>query len=159
VKGPLTSDIAPALRAWPQILVGGAIVLGFAVDLILGLDRPHALFTLVGGPLIVAAVLTNIWCARLLKEHDTPIQANRPARALVTDGPYFYTRNPIYASYVALVLGLGLVLGSWTLTLLAPFVAVALHYISVLPEERHLQQKFGEKYAQYTSETPRWLFR
>lgn len=159
MKGLPTSDIAPALRAWPQLFVLGAVVMGLAVDLILGLDRPHALFTLVGGPLVAAAVLTNLWCARLMREHETPIQANRPATALVTDGPYSYTRNPIYASYVALVFGLGLVLGSWTLTLLAPFVAVALHYISVLPEEHHLQQKFGEKYAQYTSETPRWLRR
>jgi protein-S-isoprenylcysteine O-methyltransferase Ste14 len=157
VKGPLTSDVAPAVRAWPQLLVLGAIVLGLAVDLIFGLDRPHELFTLVGGPFVVAAVLTILWCARLLREHETPIQANRPATALVTDGPYFYTRNPIYASYVALVFGLGLVIGSWTVTLLAPVVAVALHYISVLPEERHLQQKFGDKYAEYALETPRWL--
>lgn len=156
---PLTSDTGLALRPWPQLLVGGAIVLGLAVDLILGVDRPHALFTVVGGPLVVAAVLTNLWCARLLRGHDTPIQANRPATALVTDGPYFYTRNPIYVSYVALVFGLGLVLGSWTVTLLAPVVAVALHYMNVRPEERHLRQKFGEKYAQYASETPRWLRR
>ena len=156
---PLTSEIAPALRPWPQLLVGGAIVLGLAVDLILGTERPDALLTVIGGPLAVAAVLTNLWCARILREHNTPIQANRPATALVTDGPYFYSRNPIYVAYVALVFGLGLVLGSWTVTLLAPLVGVALHFMSVLPEERHLQQKFGERYEQWAGETPRWVFR
>ena len=156
---PLTTEIAPALRPWPQLLVGGAIVLGLAVDLTLGTDRPDALLTVIGGPFAAAAVLTILWCARLLREHETPIQANRPATALVTDGPYFYSRNPIYVAYVALVFGLGLVLGSWTVTLLAPLVGVALHYLSVMPEERHLQQQFGEKYKQYVSETPRWLFR
>ena len=155
----LTSETAPALRPWPQLLVGGAIVLGLAVDLSLGTDRPDALLTVIGGPLVVAAALTNLWCARVLREHDTPIQANRPANALVTEGPYFYSRNPIYVSYVTLVFGLGLVLGSWTVTLLAPVVAVALHYLSVLPEERHLHQKFRAKYAQWAGETPRWLFR
>ncbi len=159
MKEPHKPDNAPTLRPWPQLIVGGAIVLGLAVDLILGLDRPHALFTMIGGPLVAAAVLTNLWCARVMREHDTPIQANRSATALVTDGPYFYSRNPMYVSYVALVFGLGLVLGSWTVTLLAPLVAVALHYMNVLPEERHLRQKFGDEYAQYASETPRWLSR
>ncbi|ARN83460.1 hypothetical protein B1812_07170 [Methylocystis bryophila] len=143
----------------PQILVGGAIIGGLAVDLALGTDRPDALFTVIGGPIVVLAVLTILWCARMMREHDTPFQATRAATALVTDGPYVHSRNPIYVSYVALVFGLGLVLGSWTVTLLAPLVGVALHFLSVLPEERRLQQTFGEKYDEWAAETPRWLFR
>ena len=159
MKPPPAPEEPPARRPWPQILVFGAIFGGLAVDFALGSGRPDALFTVIGGPLVVVAVLTIMWCARLLREHHTPIQAYRPAAALVTDGPYFYSRNPIYAGYVALVFGLGLVLGSWTVTLLAPLVAVALHFLSVLPEERHLQQKFGERYDEWAAETPRWLFR
>jgi len=159
VKPPTPPEEPPVRHPWPQLLVGAAIIGGLAVDIALGFERPDALFTVIGGPLVVAAILTIMWCARLLRERDTPFQANRPARALVTDGPYVYSRNPIYVGYVALVFGLGLVLGSWTVTLLAPLVAVALHFLSVLPEERHLQQKFGEEYDQWAADTPRWLFR
>ena len=159
MKPPPPPEEPPARQPWPQLLVCGAILGGLAVDFMLGSARPDALFTVIGGPLVVAAVLTIVWCARILREHHTPIEAYRPATALVTDGPYFYSRNPIYAGYVALVFGLGLVLGSWTVTLLAPFLALALHFFSVLPEERHLRQKFGEEYDQWAAETPRWLVR
>jgi protein-S-isoprenylcysteine O-methyltransferase Ste14 len=155
----IARDTPPARLPWPQLLAGGAIIGGLAVDLLLGTERPHALFTMIGGPIVVAAILVNLWCARLLREHGTPIEANRPATELVVDGPYMYTRNPIYVCYVALVFGLGLALGSWTVTLLAPLVGVGLHFMSVLPEERHLQRKFSEKYAEWAAYTPRWVFR
>jgi protein-S-isoprenylcysteine O-methyltransferase Ste14 len=152
-------EAPPARLPLPQILVGVAIIGGLAVDLALGTDRPDALYTVIGGPIVVVAVLTIVWCARMMREQETPFQANRPATALVTEGPFLYSRNPIYVSYVALVFGLGLVLGSWTVTLLAPLVGLALHYLSVLPEERHLQQKFGKDYDIWAAETPRWLFK
>ncbi len=152
-------EVRPARLPLPQMLVGGAIIGGLAVDLALGAESPDALFTVIGGPIVVVAILTIIWCSRMMREKETPFQANRAATALLTEGPFFYSRNPIYVSYVALVFGLGLVLGSWTVTLLAPLVGVALHYLSVLPEERHLQQKFGEDYEIWALDTPRWLFK
>jgi len=152
-------EVPPARLPLPQILVGAAIIGGLAIDLALDTDRPDALFTVIGGPIVVVAVLTIMWSARVMQEQETPFQANRPATALVTEGPFRFSRNPIYVSYVALVFGVGLVLGSWTVTLLAPLVGVALHYLNVLPEERHLQQKFGKDYEIWAAETPRWLFK
>jgi protein-S-isoprenylcysteine O-methyltransferase Ste14 len=76
---------------------------------------------------------------------------------LVKSGPYQFTRNPMYV-------GMLLVLFGWFLFLhnLCGFVFVVLYLViltelQIKPEERLLEQLFGQQYQDYKKSVPRWI--
>ena len=87
----------------------------------------------------------------------TNIDPMLPARAIVTSGPFRYSRNPLYLALTLLYLGLTLALNTWWgLVMLVPLFIVMDRGV-VLREERYLEQKFGEIYRQYRSDVRRYL--
>ncbi|MEN9538661.1 MAG: hypothetical protein RLZZ126_896 [Pseudomonadota bacterium] len=89
----------------------------------------------------------------------TTVNPLRPQRAshLVTGGVYQTTRNPMYV-------GMALILTAWAVFLAAPVSllgpAVFVGYITrfqIQPEERALQQLFGDEFRVYCDKVPRWL--
>lgn len=155
------SDPPPSRLPWPPILVAIVIVAGLACDSLSG-GALSAFVTvpwagLVGGVIVALAFANDLWCAATLARHQTTILPHRASARLVIDGPYSWSRNPIYVSHVALVLGLGFLLGSPFIILLAPALALALRKLSIEPEERHLVRKFGDEYRAYIARTRRWL--
>jgi protein-S-isoprenylcysteine O-methyltransferase Ste14 len=81
----------------------------------------------------------------------------RPSSALVTSGPYRFTRNPMYLGmaflYIALALALGFV---WPLIVL-PLVIAAVDQLVIAIEEAYLVRRFGQPYCDYMAETRRWI--
>jgi protein-S-isoprenylcysteine O-methyltransferase Ste14 len=81
----------------------------------------------------------------------------RPTTALVTSGPYRFTRNPMYLGISLVYLGLALLCDApWALLLLAA-VVVALDVAVIRPEERFLTARFGDAYRDYAQRVRRWL--
>jgi protein-S-isoprenylcysteine O-methyltransferase Ste14 len=87
----------------------------------------------------------------------TTILPHRRSDALVTSGPFRRFRNPIYLGDVMVLLGLAeLTKNIW-------FVAVAIAFaglvtwLAILPEERHLEARFGEAWRHYKARSRRWL--
>ena len=79
------------------------------------------------------------------------------SRALVTDGPFAFTRNPLYVTMTLLYVATAVAFDSlWALALL-PFGLAALVWGAILPEERYLSEKFGEDYDAYRRRVRRWL--
>lgn len=155
------ADAPPARAPWPPMLIALAIMGGLALDRLSG----GALSGLVsfsgapalGGVIVALALANDAWCAFVFARHNTTILPHRAAARLATDGPFRWSRNPIYVSHVAVVLGLGLLLASPFIILLTPLLAFGLQKLSVEPEERHLMAKFGEDYRAYMARTRRWL--
>jgi protein-S-isoprenylcysteine O-methyltransferase Ste14 len=75
----------------------------------------------------------------------------------VRTGPYRFSRNPIYLSFILLVLGLSLWLNDlWLLLTLVP--AIGIITVVVIPrEERFLEENFREQYSNYKAAVRRWL--
>jgi protein-S-isoprenylcysteine O-methyltransferase Ste14 len=78
-------------------------------------------------------------------------------RAIVRQGLYRYSRNPMYVSMAAAVFGEAWLLGSASLLLYAGAVLLFFHLIVVFLEEPHLRRKNGASYLEYCRKTPRWL--
>jgi protein-S-isoprenylcysteine O-methyltransferase Ste14 len=159
---PFPDENAPPARApWPPILMALTILAGLALDAASG----QALASLVafpgakllGGAVVALALANDAWCAATFARHRTTILPHRAASHLATDGPFRWSRNPIYISHVAVVLGLGLLIGSPFTVLLTPLLALGLQKLAVEPEERHLLAKFGADYQAYMARTRRWL--
>lgn len=89
----------------------------------------------------------------------TTVNPLRPERssALVSDGVYRLTRNPMYLGMALLLTAWALHLGAW-LALAGPLLFIA--YITrfqILPEERVMRDRFGEAFDRYAARTRRWL--
>lgn len=79
------------------------------------------------------------------------------ASALVTGGVYRVTRNPMYVGMACLLLAWALHLSAWLPVAGPALFVLYITRFQILPEERALQQLFGDAYTQYTSRVRRWL--
>lgn len=90
------------------------------------------------------------------KHHVSPNPTKR-VPALIVDGPYRFTRNPLYLSLALIYAGLALVLASlWSLALLVP-VLVVIDNHAITKEERYLERRFGNEYLHYRERVRRWI--
>ncbi len=81
----------------------------------------------------------------------------QPSTAIITTGPFRYSRNPAYVALTLLCVGLGVLLDNpWILVLLLPAVLLV-HFGVVRREERYLERRFGEEYRRYKASVRRWL--
>ncbi len=113
-------------------------------------------FTLGAGLVLLGALLNSTSIARF-KKHHTHHALDKPAHTLVTDGPYRFSRNPIYLGYACLYVGLAIFLdNAWIFVLAAPLVAT-IHVVVVRPEEDYLAGKFGGEYHDYCGRVRPWL--
>jgi protein-S-isoprenylcysteine O-methyltransferase Ste14 len=117
----------------------------------------RAPFTWLGALVIIAGIAVAVSAVRLFDRAGTPVLPFEPSTALVTDGLYRYTRNPMY-------LGLALVLlGAWMLfgTLGPGLAFVAFVWVIqsnfIRGEERFLESIFGEQYVSYRARVRRWI--
>jgi protein-S-isoprenylcysteine O-methyltransferase Ste14 len=94
---------------------------------------------------------------RFVKDGEgTPVPLQPPKR-IVARGLFARTRNPMYATYVAIALGQATLYRSWILFAYALGFAIALHFYVVRVEEPRLRDRFGEDYARYCEMSGRWL--
>lgn len=106
--------------------------------------------TLAGGGIMALAV-------RRFSHAGTNVPTNLPVTALVTDGLYGLSRNPIYVGMSALYIGLSLLFDNpWALAFLIPILLV-MRIGVIAREERYLEHKFGEAYTTYKAKVRRWL--
>jgi len=112
---------------------------------------------LPGLVLVAAAVSTALWGRRTMMAAGTNIRPNLPAKAIVTSGPFRFSRNPLYCSLTLLYLGLSTLLNTWWGVVVLVPVLLVMHYGVVRREERYLERKFGEEYRRYRRSVRRYL--
>ncbi len=153
-------ELRPSAVPWPAVLLAGAlgagVVLGRGYPLPWpGLDDLPA--RLIGYGLGGAGVLLVAWGFLTLLRADTTVLPHKRADRLVTHGAFAFRRNPIYMGEALAFLGLAQVTGNIWFAILAPLFALAVLVLAILPEERHLEARFGEDYAAYKASTRRWF--
>jgi protein-S-isoprenylcysteine O-methyltransferase Ste14 len=110
-----------------------------------------------GAALCCAAVTVGIWGSITMHRAGTNVRPDRPATALVTGGPFRFSRNPLYLSLITLYLGITLLFDAmWPLIMLMPVLAFV-HWRIVLREEKYLETKFGDAYRDYKTRVRRWI--
>ena len=155
------ADHGPGVRFPPTV----AFAAGFVVALGLHVFEPIRFLTgtnvdalaLLGWVLIIAGVGLFLWSLRVFFLARTGIMLQKPATALMRQGPYAWSRNPQYLAFVAIYVGAALVTNTvWPLLLLAPVLALVVHTV-IRREERYLQRMFGASYVAYCRDVGRWL--
>jgi protein-S-isoprenylcysteine O-methyltransferase Ste14 len=121
---------------------------------LLGLRVLGVILAAAGLAVAVAGVMA-------FRRQRTTVDPRFPERAsaLVADGVYRWTRNPMYVGFVGVALGAAAALGS-PLALVGPaLLAAYLDRVQIPAEERALRARFGAAFDAYARTVGRWLGR
>lgn len=150
--------------ARPPLLYLAALVGGILLDRLIGwpglsasLGLTPGLGWAIGAGCFALGGTLLFWAMGRFRAADTPVPTCSATRALVTDGPYRFSRNPIYLALTAIYLGLALALSSLGAGLLLLPLLLTMEFGVVRREERYLERRFGEDYRLYRRRVRRWL--
>lgn len=122
---------------------------------------PYSNFEEVGlvlGILLYAGGMAlSVWAKLTMREvWGVPAEHHiRRQDKLIKEGPFKFTRNPIYLGHIMLLLGYGFLLRSYfTFLVLIP---IWYFYRSAKKEEKLLEKHFGKKYMEYREKVPRFI--
>jgi len=113
------------------------------------IGNPNIYFDIVGFVFIVIAGVGRIWAAAYISGFKSG--------KVVNIGPYSMVRNPLYFFSFVGFIGIGLVFGSFILSLLLVAVFMITHWPTILAEEKKLRGLFGKDYDEYFNKTPRFF--
>lgn len=121
---------------------------------------PDSVLHWLAGLLFAAVGLSlMIWTMRLFTTKGgggTPAPWE-PIRNFIVSGPYLYVRNPMLIGVNLVLIAEAFLLQSWPIFIwMVAFVVINTVYFAV-SEEPQLEKRFGEPYADYRRNVPRWL--
>jgi protein-S-isoprenylcysteine O-methyltransferase Ste14 len=136
------------------LLIALPIACHYLVPLKTLVVRPY---TYLGPVLMGLGLALATWAGMHFRRAGTGFDLAGGGSALVTSGPFKFSRNPMYLGMLTWLLGLAVLLGS-LMALLFPILMFLLANFRLIPlEESKMAQAMGEAYAKYRSRTRRWL--
>jgi protein-S-isoprenylcysteine O-methyltransferase Ste14 len=114
-------------------------------------------WTWLGAIPIVAGIALAVSGAALFKRQGTGVVPFTPVTALVTAGPYRFTRNPMYLGMVMLLSGVAIMLGTLTPWIVIPLFTLWIAHRFIAQEEVMLEEVFGEDYVKFKRRVRRWI--
>lgn len=146
------------IRVPPPVYYVAGFLVGIALELMLPTSWPPFGIRLAATLLAGGAWLALDGAAMVFfRRAGTSMVPMNPTTALVTSGPYRFTRNPMYLGmaflYIAFAFAFGVI---WALAVL-PAVVVIVDRFVIAREEPYLERKFGQAYRDYKARVRRWL--
>jgi protein-S-isoprenylcysteine O-methyltransferase Ste14 len=104
-----------------------------------------------------SAFILGAWSFRTLFRHHQSGEFGKPVTALVRQGPYRYSRNPLYCALLLAYLAFAfMLLNTWFLILFPLFFLIIDRYV-IAREEKFLTGRFGAEYLEYRNKVRRWI--
>ena len=125
-----------------RILLSGLIAL-----VMLYLSRPVLGAILMGLPIVLLGEMIRTWSSGHIKKN----------KELATDGPYAYTRNPLYLGSSLIGLGFVVMFNSLWDFLIFAFAFSAIYWGVIRSEEEDLTRTFGDDFTRYVQNVPRFI--
>jgi protein-S-isoprenylcysteine O-methyltransferase Ste14 len=112
----------------------------------------------LGAPILgLAGAVLIVWAIAAFRRARTSVDPRRPSTTVVTNGPYRFTRNPIYVSLTLMTAAFALRMNLLGPLLMLPVVLVTVDRLVIAREERYLERKFGDEYRAYKARVRRWV--
>lgn len=148
----------PGIRLHPPVIYAVSILAGIGLDKFWPLAMPPGLHgMLYAGCILAVAVGIALWSLYQFYREDTDVRPDRPDRALITGGPYRYTRNPLYITLSLIQLAVAVWLNNLWILLFLPLSIIAITHYAIAREERYLEKLFGRDYLDYKARVRRWF--
>ena len=151
----------PGVIAPPPLIYMGGLALGLLLHRLIPLKcfprSARGVELTLGSTCIGAGLLVGLTGFRKMRLANTNINPTQPTNAIVTDGPFRFTRNPLYLGMTSLYLGILFLANSLWPMFLLPVVLGLMNFGVIEREERYLERKFGAQYLAYKQRVRRWL--
>ena len=150
----------PEVVAPPPVIFVIFLGAGLLLDWLWPLPVFHPAFWAGVVPALVLAVasgglaLAGYVC---FGRHGTPVDPAKPAKNIISSGPFRLSRNPMYLALALLFAAVFCLRPSWWLAGFGAGFFAAMVFGVIIPEKKYLLEKFGREYKDYMAKTRRWL--
>lgn len=141
----------------PTYLLLGLIAMGALHFLLSGPRFVHGAWRLIGVIPLALGSWVTVAADAVFKRHGTEVKPFKRSSLVVTEGPFRFSRHPMYVGFLGILAGAALLAG--TLTPFVVLVVMAWLFAShfAVPEERYMEEQFGEEYRAYKKRVRMWL--
>jgi protein-S-isoprenylcysteine O-methyltransferase Ste14 len=151
-----------AAQVWffPPYLVFLGLIISFLLEFLVYRNQifdNSIIFRFLGIILTIAAILLFVKSVRIFNLRKEKLHPRSISTQIFKDGPFQFSRNPIYLAMFVLLIGVGLTLNSFWFLYSGLVVAIMIHYGVIIPEENYLEKEFGKDYLEYKKTVRRWL--
>lgn len=149
----------PGVIAPPPLIYAGALVLGLIAKrpYVPATFLPRGLSRVLGWPLVIGGLAIGLLGFREMHRAGTNVDPREPTTAIVTEGPYRFTRNPLYVGMTLIYAGIAARANALPAALLLPLVLHIMRRGVIEREEAYLERKFGDEYLRYKDRVRRWI--
>ena len=143
----------------PPFMYLGMLLAGLAADRILpwSLNLGDVARYRSGVIFIIAALVFLLSASGRFRRAGTDVKPWKTTSAIVNEGIYAITRNPMYLGMALFYVGLGLAFSSLGVIVLLPVLLAIIQTQVIAREERYLESKFGDEYRNYKTRVRRWF--
>jgi protein-S-isoprenylcysteine O-methyltransferase Ste14 len=150
----------PGVIAPPPLIFIAGLGVGIGLNALLGgmsTFLPTALLFILAAVLLIAGLTLIVRSTNRFHLAKTNARPWKPTTAIVTEGVYKRTRNPMYLAMACIYAAIALALDNLAaLIVLLPVLYIVDRYV-IQREERYLEAKFGAEYLAYKAQVRRWL--
>ena len=140
------------------VLLGIAIVLTVLLQYFVPLPSlPSLPSRILGAILFFGGFALGMPAFRGMLRAKTSPNPHRPSTALVREGTYRFTRNPMYLGMLISYSGMFIFFQNPWFLLFLPFLVLSFTSFVIIPEEKYLEEKFGSEYLDFKSHVRRWI--
>lgn len=146
------------MKAKPPVYVLAALVAMLAAHMLVPIARIIAFpWNLLGAVALLFGAALVLHALRFFRRNKTTAEPFGVSGALVTNGPFRVTRNPMYAGILLMLSGIACLFGTLGPWLVVPVLGVAFDVIFVRREEERMEMMFGDAYRRYKAQVRRWI--
>ena len=135
-------------------LSGYSVALHFILPLVHIIPSPY---NYAGIVLILLGLVLNIRTDQLFKKNKTTVKPDENPSTIITEGPFRFSRNPMYFGMLLALAGVSLILGSLTSFAGAVLFVTAMEIKFIPIEEKNMKEAFGEEFEAYRKKVRRWI--
>lgn len=114
-------------------------------------------FKSAGFLIIAVGIALPVWSAQIFKRIETNIIPYKSPDKIVTEGPFKFSRNPMYLGMLLVLVGTAVRLGTAeSLVFVVLFYSVA-NWWYIPFEEVKMKNVFGDQFTDYAERVRRWI--
>jgi protein-S-isoprenylcysteine O-methyltransferase Ste14 len=144
----------------PPVIFFVFLILGYAANRIMPVDLIFSAWPvrlLVGMPILLISGIIAITASIIMMKNKTAINYYKPTTKFLLIGPFSFTRNPLYLSFLLFMCGTAVMKNSLWYMILLVIMFFIFNFGIVAREERYLTECFGDEYIQYKNKVRRWI--
>ena len=111
----------------------------------------------IGCLISMIGIAINMWTMNKYRMYKTSPHPKHQAFKLIVDGPYKFSRNPLYLGTFLMIFGFGLASDLLIICISSILSLILIHFIVVIPEEKYLKSLFKNDFNTYKRKVRRWI--